>query len=170
MAVPKNQFEVSKMLMDLSTPDLKAPEKWLLVLLSHYGDEVGLNIYPSLETLAAASCMSKRAVIDNIRKLKEKGYIHVRKGGRINGQNVSNTYSINMVKLGFEYGDGVLIETPKVIKVIEKEPEVVINEFDWMKSQVAEVKVRPNVCKVAISNKPPFVETQTDFFKEVTTQ
>ncbi|HIF9079091.1 TPA: helix-turn-helix domain-containing protein [Photobacterium damselae] len=101
--VPKSQFEVTAMLARLYTPDLKAPEKLLLLILSDYGDSLGGNINPSLSTLAERSCMSRRSVIDNLKKLEDKGYIARFKGGVVDGHNVTNKYYINMEKLGFKY-------------------------------------------------------------------
>ena len=98
--------------MNLSTPDLKAPEKLLLILLSDYGDRNGGGIYPSLVALASKSCMSRAAVINNLKKLETKGYIGIVRGGVKDGQNITNTYAINMEKLGYEYD-----KTGKVISI-----------------------------------------------------
>ena len=97
------------LLIDMDTPDLKAPEKFILVILSSYGNSLGSNIYPSIRTLSLKSCMSRSAVIDNLAKLEAKGYIGKRKGGVIDGQNVNNSYVINMEKLGFYYDKGKLV-------------------------------------------------------------
>lgn len=101
--LPRSQLEVSTMLMRQVLPDLKCPEKLLLVLLSTYGDETGMKIFPSLGTLAAQSGMSKAAVCTNLNKLEEKNYIARNKGGMINGRNVTTWYQVNLEKLGYEY-------------------------------------------------------------------
>lgn len=107
--VPTSQYQVTAMLTRLNTPDLKAPEKLLLIVLSDYGNHKGEDINPSLTTLSQRSCMSRRAVIDNLRKLQNKGYIGRIKGGVFEGQLVTNRYFINMEKLGYSYRSGNLI-------------------------------------------------------------
>lgn len=104
MKTPKSQFEVTAMIIRQPTPDLKAPEKLLLVILSDFGDEKGGNIHPSINTLAKMACMSRAATINNLKKLEEKGYIAKFKGGVVDGQNVTNKYFINMEKYGLKYG------------------------------------------------------------------
>lgn len=101
--LPKSQYELTSMFIRTLTPDLKAPEKWLLVLLSDFGDEHGKRIYPSLNKLSLLSGMSKRSVQDNLNRLESKGYIGRSSGGVVDGQNVTNSYVINMEKLGFDY-------------------------------------------------------------------
>ena len=91
------------MLSRLDTPDLKAPEKLLLLVLSDYGNHTGSAIHPSLTTLSRRACMSRASVINNLKKLQDKGYIGKRTGGVIDGQNVTNSYLINMEKLGLSY-------------------------------------------------------------------
>lgn len=103
MKLPRSQFEVTNMIIRAKTPDLKAPEKLLLAILSSYGDEKGGSIHPSINTLAEVGCMSRAATITNLKKLEEKGYIAKFKGGVIDGQNVTNRYFINMEKYGFKY-------------------------------------------------------------------
>lgn len=103
MKLPESQFELTSMFIRTRTPDLKASEKWLLVLLSDFGDESGKRIYPSLKTLSELSGMSKRAVQDNLNKLESKCYIGRSSGGVFDGQNRTSTYVINMEKLGFSY-------------------------------------------------------------------
>lgn len=103
------------LLIDMDAPDLKAPEKLVLIILSSYGNSLGQNIYPSLNTIANKSCMSRRAVIDNLAKLEAKGYIGKRRGGVIDGQNVNNSYVINMEKLGFYYDKGKLVARKPVL-------------------------------------------------------
>lgn len=103
MKLPKTQFELTAMIIRTKTPDLKAPEKLLLVILSDFGDNKGGSIHPSINTLAELSSMSRRAVINNIHNLEEKGYIAKFKGGVIDGENVTNRYFINMEKYGFKY-------------------------------------------------------------------
>ena len=107
---PKTQYELTSMLIRSTNPDLKALEKLILIVLSDFGNERGENIYPSLNTLAEKTSLSKRAVINNLKSLEEKGYIAKFKGGVIDGQNITNRYFINMEKYGFKYnGKGLLI-------------------------------------------------------------
>lgn len=101
--LPVSQYELTAMLFNLKTPDLKAPEKLILLTLSHYGDKNGSSIYPSLTRLSEYTCMSRRALIENLGKLEAKGYIGIIKGGVKDGKNITNTYAINMEKLGYEY-------------------------------------------------------------------
>lgn len=101
--LPKSQYELTSMFIRTLTPDLKAPEKWLLVLLSDFGDEHGKRIYPSLNKLSLLSGMSKRSVQDNLNKLESKGYIGRSSGGVVDGQNRTSTYVINLEKFGFDY-------------------------------------------------------------------
>ena len=101
--VPKSQYELTSMLIRCCASDLKASERWLLVLLSDFGDESGKSIYPSLNKLASLSGMSKRSVQDNLNKLESKGYIARFSGGVVDGQNKTSSYFINLEKLGFGY-------------------------------------------------------------------
>ena len=105
MKKPKTQFEITNMLFTLPTPDLKQPAKSLLCYLSHFGDSLGHSIYPSLNTIANDMCMSKRAVINNLKDLENKQYIGVKKGGVFGGKNVTNQYIINLEKLGYSYDE-----------------------------------------------------------------
>ena len=98
---PKSQFEVSDMLMETDMPDLSHSEKWVLVMLSKFGNSKGGNIFPSLDLLARKTSMSKRAVQNQIKSLKEKGYIGVRSGGK----GKSNQYIINLEMIGVVYPD-----------------------------------------------------------------
>lgn len=107
--VPASQYELTSMLIQSSTPDLKSLEKLLLIVLSDYGNEKGEDIYPSLSTLADKTCMTRRSVINNLKSLEDKGYIAKFKGGVVNGQNVTNRYFINLEKFGFEYNKGKVI-------------------------------------------------------------
>ena len=116
---PKSQFELTSMLMNLPTPDLKALEKLLLILLSDYGNKIGENIYPSLARLSEQACMSRRALIENLKKLESKGYIGIVRGGVIDKQNVTNSYVINMEKLGFEYDSKGHVISAKHLTIIK---------------------------------------------------
>ena len=98
-----SQFEVTAMIIRTTTPELKALEKFILVVLSDYGNEKGENIHPSLNTLAEKTGLTRRSVINNLKGLEEKGYIAKFKGGVIDGENVTNRYFINMEKYGFKY-------------------------------------------------------------------
>ena len=106
-SVPKSQYELTAMLAQHLTnktaPDLKHGERWMLVRLSMYGNATGGSIYPSLTRLSDDTGMSRQTVIDTLKKLEAKGYLGIIKGGIIDGQNVPNSYAINMEKLGYEY-------------------------------------------------------------------
>ena len=106
------------MLFDLDTPDLKSSAKIILLYLSSKGDAVGGNIFPSLETIAKKTSMSRRAVIDNLKILEAKKYIGVKKGGIYAGKQYSNQYIINLEKLGVEYN-----ETRVKVKTIPNKDE-----------------------------------------------
>lgn len=113
--IPKSQYELTSMLIQSTTEDLKALEKFILIVLSDYGNEQGEDIYPSLSTLAEKTCMTRRSVINNLKSLEEKGYIGKFKGGVVDGKNVTNRYFINMEKLGFHYKNGKVVVLTSVL-------------------------------------------------------
>ena len=91
---PYNQF-YSNSVFTAKTPDLKQPAKGLLCYLS-WGEQ-NKN---SIAAIANDMCMSKRAVINNLKDLENKHYIEVKKGGVFGGENVTNQYIVNLRKLG----------------------------------------------------------------------
>ncbi|MBY3790708.1 helix-turn-helix domain-containing protein [Photobacterium carnosum] len=101
--VPASQYELTSMLIQSSTPDLKSLEKLLLIVLSDFGNEKGEDIYPSLSTLSDKTCMTRRSVINNLKSLEGKGYIAKFTGGVVDGKNVTNRYFINLEKFGYDY-------------------------------------------------------------------
>lgn len=96
----KTQLELSTMILRMSIPEIKAPEKLILATLSAYGDSKGGSIFPSFKNLSEKTGMSIRAVQDNINKLVDKGFIDKISGGCINGFNTANTYQLNLERLG----------------------------------------------------------------------
>ena len=96
---PYNQF-YSNSVFTAKTPDLKQPAKGLLCYLS-WGEQ-NKN---SIAAIANDMCMSKRAVINNLKDLENKQYIGVKKGGVFGGKNVTNQYIINLEKLGYSYDE-----------------------------------------------------------------
>ena len=125
MKKPNSQYELTNMLFKLPTPDLKQPAKALLWYLSHFGDSLGQNIHPSISTIATDMCMSKRAVINNLKDLETKQYIGIRKGGVFQGKNVTNQYIINLEKLGFKY-DSTSVKV-KMLPAKNEEEYVLVN-------------------------------------------
>ena len=105
MKKPNSQFELTAMLFDLDTPDLKSSAKMILWYLSSKGNAMGESIFPSLDTIAKKTSMSRRSVIDNLKILEEKEYIGIVKGGMQNGKHYSNQYVINLEKLGVKYDE-----------------------------------------------------------------
>ena len=108
-ALPNSQLELTTMLARVDMDDLKAPEKLIVLVLSTYGNNKGENIYPSLTTLAKKCSMSRPSLVANLKKLVDKGYIGVKSGGVVNGQNVTNQYMINLEKIGYDYGNVIKI-------------------------------------------------------------
>ncbi|MGY6429900.1 helix-turn-helix domain-containing protein [Vibrio parahaemolyticus] len=98
------------MILFAHTPDLKAPAKMILVLLSGYGDSKGQNIYPSLSTIAKLSGMSTRSAQDNIDKLVKLGYVKKKSGGycQDTGQNMTSRYMIDLERLGVGLPENVV--------------------------------------------------------------
>lgn len=105
-----SQYELTNMILFAHTPELKAPAKMVLTLLSGFGDAAGNNIYPSLKTIAKLSGMTTRSAQDNINKLVELGYISKVSGGfdSETGQNVNSQYKLRLEKLGLEMPENVV--------------------------------------------------------------
>jgi len=74
---------------------MKSSQKLLLITLANYADEEGL-CYPSIETLMKKACLSNKAVIANIRKLEELGFIEKRIRGAFGGGRRSNIYLLKI--------------------------------------------------------------------------
>lgn len=56
---------------------LQPSEKLLLLALADYADDHGGHIFPSVDTLAVKSCMSRRTVQRRLRDLEDRGLISV---------------------------------------------------------------------------------------------
>ena len=104
MGVPKSQSALTRKIALSKLSELKGSEKAVLVTLSIHGDNVGMNIFPSISTLAGECSVSLQTVRNAIKVLEKAEYIKtLKKGGVVKGKNLSNEYAINIMKFGFEY-------------------------------------------------------------------
>ena len=94
---------LGRLLTTMNVPDLKHGERFTLLILFSFADIGATKIKVSLKDLGSRVGMSRAAVINNLKKLETKGYIGIVRGGVKDGQNITNTYAINMEKLGYEY-------------------------------------------------------------------
>ncbi len=103
--------------------DLKAPQKWLLVLLASYADESG-ECWPSQKTLANQAGMTRQSVNKNLKILQEKGYIYSQQRIDKDGDLATNLYRINVVKVPPE-------RKSKVVPIRPQTTEEKITDRSW---------------------------------------
>ena len=103
--------------------DLKAPQKWLLVLLASYADENG-ECWPSQKKLAAQAGMTRQSVNKNLKVLQEKGYIHSQQRIDKEGDLATNLYTINVAKVPPE-------RRSKVVPIRSQTTEEKLTDRSW---------------------------------------
>ena len=104
MSPPKSQAALSQRICFAKDIGLNSSENSVLLCLSMHGDAFGMNIYPSINTLAAECCLSARTVKTAIKSLIAKDYIAIKEqGGIVNGVHKSNHYFIDIRKFGYTY-------------------------------------------------------------------
>lgn len=77
---------------------LTRSEKLLLLILADYHDDETDIAWPSFDTLAADSLMSRRTVIYVLQQLEHKGFLAVHKRRRQDGRQDSNAYELLFLK------------------------------------------------------------------------
>jgi hypothetical protein len=77
---------------DVVTPAMKC---LLACLADHHNDETGL-CFPSISRLAKRTSMSRRAVIDNTKKLVDVGFVSVKKNPGDGRGAKSNKYTLHL--------------------------------------------------------------------------
>ena len=79
--------------------DTTATEQQVLALLAHFVDDKTGLCYPSIETLARQSHLSRATIMRNLDSLKQKGYLKWISGGRKKkGRVLSNLYKLTLPK------------------------------------------------------------------------
>jgi len=86
----------------LDLTDLTAAQKFVLLIMANYANDEGQNVYPSHDTIARQTSMTRRTVVTVVKQLADLGYITL-EGKRGNRQNVYslNTSKINQMCNGF---------------------------------------------------------------------
>jgi len=96
---------------------------WLYVIIMSYTRKDNPTAFPSLATLEKQSGMSKRAVIDYLRILQEKGLIDIKPRNKDDGRNTSNLYIMrDPTKIDPENKVMTIKEAKDRLKVIGSEP------------------------------------------------
>lgn len=72
--------------------NLETSEKFVLLVLCDFANDEGLSVYPSQNTIARKTSLSRRTVTYAVKSLAEKGYIEVI-GKRDKGQNEYKIFS-----------------------------------------------------------------------------
>lgn len=75
--------------------DIQSGAKFILLVMANFASDEGENVYPSHETIARLTSMSRRTVVSTVKQLVDDGYV-VLDGKKGNRQNV---YSLNVDKI-----------------------------------------------------------------------
>jgi DNA-binding transcriptional regulator GbsR (MarR family) len=79
----------------LDLTDLTAAQKFVLLIMANYANDEGQNVYPSHDTIARQTAMSRRTVVSVVKQLVDLNYVTL-EGKRGNRQNI---YSLNVNKM-----------------------------------------------------------------------
>ena len=91
--------------------DTTATEQQVLALLAHFADDKTGQCFPSIETLARQTHLSRATVIRCLDALKRKGYLKWISGGRKKrGRVLSNLYKLTLPKPAPKRNETVLSE------------------------------------------------------------
>ena len=75
--------------------DIQSGAKFILLVMANFASDEGENVYPSHETIARLTSMSRRTVVSTVKQLVDDGYV-VLDGKKGNRQNI---YSLNVDKI-----------------------------------------------------------------------
>ena len=137
--VVKTQLHLTTMIARNIYTDLQPLQRYLLIQLSTFGDHEGSSIYPSLNTLADLTGMSRSTVQKHLGVLVEHGYVEKKSGGVVNGQNVNSRYNLNLNRLGLTTPENV-IEFPQPTQPTQ--PDHFNDGIDHTKSLTKSMKER----------------------------
>lgn len=75
--------------------DIQSGAKFILLVMANFASDEGENVYPSHETIARLTSMSRRTVVSTVKQLVDDGYVTLegKKGNR------QNLYSLNVQKI-----------------------------------------------------------------------
>lgn len=75
--------------------DIQTGAKFILLVMANFASDEGENVYPSHDTIARLTSMSRRTVVSTVKQLVDDGYV-VLDGKKGNRQNI---YSLNVDKI-----------------------------------------------------------------------
>jgi len=75
--------------------DIQSGAKFVLLVMANFASDEGENVYPSHDTIARLTSMSRRTVVSTVKSLVDDGYV-VLDGKKGNRQNI---YSLNVEKI-----------------------------------------------------------------------
>lgn len=111
----RSQFDIMHPLYDsIADSNLTAPQAHLLLTLFKFVDGDGV-CFPSYNTLQRYTKMSRHTLCKHIKTLSELGWISYVTGDKSKGQ--SNTYSLNLERMGFVVESKVVPINSKFIAV-----------------------------------------------------
>ena len=75
--------------------DIQTGAKFVLLVMANFASDEGENVYPSHETIARLTNMTRRTVVSTVKQLVDDGYVKLdgKKGNR------QNIYSLNVDKI-----------------------------------------------------------------------
>lgn len=75
--------------------DIQTGAKFILLVMANFASDEGENVYPSHETIARLTNMTRRTVVSTVKQLVDDGYVKLdgKKGNR------QNIYSLNVDKI-----------------------------------------------------------------------
>lgn len=75
--------------------DIQSGAKFILLVMANFASDEGENVYPSHDTIARLTSMSRRTVVSTVKQLVDDGYVTLdgKKGNR------QNIYSLNVDKI-----------------------------------------------------------------------
>lgn len=110
-----------KLMANVMELDIQSGAKFVLLIMANFASDEGENVYPSHDTIARLTSMTRRTVVSTVKQLVDDGYVKLdgKKGNR------QNVYSLNVNKIS----EGALARTAEVRKIFTPEDAEVCKIF-----------------------------------------
>ncbi len=102
-----------KLMANVMELDIQSGAKFVLLVMANFASDEGENVYPSHDTIARLTSMTRRTVVSTVKQLVDDGYVKLdgKKGNR------QNVYSLNVNKIS----EGALARAAEVCKIFTPE-------------------------------------------------
>ena len=110
-----------KLMANVMELDIQSGAKFVLLVMANFASDEGENVYPSHDTIARLTSMTRRSVVSTVKQLVDDGYVKLdgKKGNR------QNVYSLNVDKIS----EGALARAAEVCKNFTPEAAEVCKNF-----------------------------------------